>query len=68
MVKRRFTVTLKRYESENRGAGDFNELSASRSKSCNFRNELRHNSSGRNTLVWERREVIKKWEEKQERK
>lgn len=36
MVAWRFTVALKRYETKNRGAGGFNELSASCNKSCNF--------------------------------
>lgn len=40
-------MTLKRYENETRGAGDFNDLSASHNKSCDLRNELHCNSSGR---------------------
>lgn len=36
MLTQRFTEALKRYEDKNWGAGDFNEISVSRNKSCNF--------------------------------
>lgn len=55
MVAWRFTVAVKRYETKNRGAGGFNELSVSCNKSCNFRDWAAAQLTRENALLLERR-------------